>query len=705
MTDRLPAGRCGDFFRVAVGWSDATRHGGALSGRLFRLVREVLYPRTTERLQRARADEVGVDELCALVAADRASDEHAAVLGDPSFHRPDEHAVAPRTLHVTSTLSGDTARVPLAGLYAHDVAAALRGHDGGPALLQRMVEEAASSLVNEYAIRVNGGPARSRVEGAHPLFVGHACVTWASGDLRLWSDPFLPPKSPHYPRRYQPLGPLDFPERAHAVLLTHSHPDHFDPGSLMLFPADTQFFIPEIRHESSLSLNLRLRLQQLGFSRIEALPWWGARRVGPFEVVALPFYGEQPLGWGGAPLAEYNRGNTYAVRTPGGRLDVLLADSGPDPRCSVEQHARALRRELGRVDTLFANHRRWRLMPPQYLLTSVPQYLCHVPAEEMGIQQQIMMGPEQTAAFAEAVGARHVVPYAMGGARWHEEVGLGYDHLAPRRSTDFDANPHDLATVVEDQGNRLRRSFRPVVLAAGQSLVDDRAALAEGLRLPGPGDYRRRAPQRPLACIAVVGPAVQAETIGHLASLTTLDPAAFIIASPGFCEVYTSAGKPGELLRVMLARYLEHVDAVVTRRVRAWTAAPFSGSPGWASRFTRAHAAAFAGLRDGEDVVEVLRRVCGGLGRAPRALTTVLERELLGGAGSRPTRVRKGGGLLAGVPRAAPLIRRYGETTVLRGLLITKLIHNIVQTARAMGRGERLADEPAVYAAVLGAAE
>ncbi len=685
---RPARGPVGDWFRVGLEWSDATTHGTTLSGRLFPRVREVLYPRTTARLLAASGHVVAIDELCALVAEDRASEAHAEIVADPEFMAPDEQRVSPHALHVRSQLTGDAVRVPLAGRVAHELAAALRepamAGAGSPELLRRLVDETAAEARARGLARV----LRRSPHDGRALYIGHACVTWTCGELRLWCDPFLPPKSPRYPSRYPPLGPLDFPERAHAVLLTHSHPDHFDPASLLLFPADTLILIPEIARESLLSVNLRLRLQQLGFTRVEAMPWWSARRIGGFEVSALPFYGEQPLGWGGEPLTTHNCGNTYAVREPGGRLDLLLADSGPDPRMSVEQHARALRRALGRVDTLFANHRRWRLYPPQYLLTSVPQYLCHVPAAELGIQQQIMMDPEQVAGFAEAVAARHVVPYAMGGARWHEELGLGFDHLSRRRSTAFDASPHDLCAEVDGQRDiRVRRSFTPVVLAAGQALGSDGVPrLAPGLRLPGPGEFRRARAEAAPRCIAVHGSGVTPTLTRHLVALTTLDPGAFLIASAGFVELHGTPGPPGELLRVMLARYLESIDAVQARRARPLTGAPFD-APRWSRRFHAAHLAVFTALRGGEDLVIALRPVCAGLGAGPPELLDALRRQLLGGQ-----------------RRAAPLIRRHGPEAVLRGLLAVKLIHNMCLTHRSIGEVDGI-EEAAVFAAVLGASE
>ncbi len=664
-------------------------------------------------------------ELCSLVHADRDDEDHARIVADPDFFYPDARAVTPRAVQLSSTITGESVSIALGPRRAVEVGAALRGGPGPHALIRLLADTTAHLRAHGLARPLARGPVDPQ-----PLYIGHACVTWTDGEQRLWCDPFLPPRSPRYPRRYQPLGPLDFPERSHVVAFTHSHPDHFDPASLLLFPTDTLFLVPDIPRESLLSVDLALRLRQLGFERIETLPWWSRRQLGAFEISALPFHGEQPLGSGGEALAEYNRGNTYAVRDPHGRLTLLLADSGADPRSTVQQYARRLRSELGRVDTVFANHRRWRLHPPQYLLTSVPQYLCHVPTSELGVRQQIMMEPDELAALAETLQARHVVPYAMGGARWHEELGLGFDHLTPRTATDFDASPHELTNTLEGQrGITLRRSFTPVVLAAGQRLdADGTAALTPGLQLPAADEW---APQRTFPahpCWSVHGPAVTPALIGQLAALTTLDPAAFLISSPGFCEVHSSPGQPGEFLRVMLARYLAPLPAILARRARPLTGEPFNRSRRWSARYREAHALAFHALR-GEAPFPQLRRICASLGPTPPALLAELQRHLLAGEpppaktppaktppaktppGKAPRHVRRARRwtrhahpilppIFAGLPAAAPLVARHGPAAVLRALTIVRLLHNMYLTTCSMGQPPA-ASEAAFFAAVL----
>src|SRR5207245_2356253 len=106
-------------------------------------------------------------------------------------------------------------------------------------------------------------------------------------------DPWFFPSARRYPRDYQPLqrrhlGSVD------AVAITHSHPDHFDPGSLLQFHRDTLMIVPRVPRETLLSWDLSYRLSELGFRKIVELDWWKSRRVGDITVTALPFYGEQP---------------------------------------------------------------------------------------------------------------------------------------------------------------------------------------------------------------------------------------------------------------------------------------------------------------------------------------------------------------------------------------------------------------------------
>ena len=675
-----------DFVDIRIQWSDATPFGATLSGRAQAFVREALYPRATRRLLALRGVAQGrarppIGELARLVLRDRATAAHQRALAEPGFWYPDEDRVTPATLRLTSVFTNATLALPLGAGGVAALRRALAG-DGadGPWMLRRLLDETAAAARAAGFAPPPAAPAPAR---RHPLFVGHGCVTWSDGEVRLWSDPFLRPKSPRYPRRYQPLGPSDFPEARHAVLLTHTHPDHFDPGSLLRFPGDTLFLVPVIERESLLSVNVRRRLAQLGCANVVPLAWGERRAIGAFEVTALPFYGEQPVGWGQSALAEYNRGNTWAVRDRDGRVTLLLADSGSDPRMEILEHARRLRRELGRVDVLFSNHRRWRLYPPQYLPSSVPQYLCYVPDAALALPQRIMLEPRELAAVAETLGARWVVPYAMGGARWYAELGLGYDPLAAGRpATAFDASPRELGALAR------RRPFRAAPLHAGQALAPRGPRWPRGSAPPRAGGFAPRRRARPPAWLALAGPAVTRAFLQDAARATTLDRGAFLVSSDDFCEIHTSPGRPGELARAVLASLVAQAGAVTLAHDAPITGAAFAHDPRAAALFRRTHAEAFRALVAGADPLDALRRIARRppFRRLAPGLVARLRRSWLG----REDRAAR-----------ARFVRAFGGAATDRALLLAKLVHNLYRTSAALGVAGLPKDEEDWHRAVL----
>ena len=165
------------------------------------------------------------------------------------------------------------------------------------------------------------------------LFVGHNTVLVASAQARVLVDPYFRPAHAldvdYPPMQPKDLGPVD------AVVITHSHGDHFHLGSLLQLPRDTRIFVPAVRRESLFSTDCVLRLTQLGYTRVEALAWGEERRVGDLTVRALPFYGEQPTDGEGLYPGLFNEGNTWLVRAPGFSA-AFFADAGHDVRGDME---------------------------------------------------------------------------------------------------------------------------------------------------------------------------------------------------------------------------------------------------------------------------------------------------------------------------------------------------------------------------------
>jgi L-ascorbate metabolism protein UlaG (beta-lactamase superfamily) len=319
-------------------------------------------------------------------------------------------------------------------------------------------------------------------------FVGHNTVVVRTPSTRVILDPFLLAGGPKFPPTYQPiplrdLGPVD------AVLITHSHPDHFHPASLLQFPPDTHLIVPRVDRETLLTVALERRLRELGFAHISALDWWQSTRVGDVEVHALPFYGEQPTDGERLHPGIRNAGNTYLVRTPNFSA-AFLVDSGRDGQGDVRDVAARARARLGAVDFVFAGYRGWLTYPAQLLFSSVARYLLFVPPALWGVRQQLMNTADDAVDVAERWGARYLVPYADGGAPWYWRIGLG-----PRLDDEaaetfgFDPFPERVLAAARRRtqshdGQTLGSPVRPLLLRPGDS-VRHAAAEATVLRIPG----------------------------------------------------------------------------------------------------------------------------------------------------------------------------------------------------------------------------
>jgi L-ascorbate metabolism protein UlaG (beta-lactamase superfamily) len=254
-------------------------------------------------------------------------------------------------------------------------------------------------------------------------FLGHNTVLARAEGSSVLIDPFLRPASSAWPENYQPMGVADLGP-VDAVCITHSHPDHFDPATLLQLPRSTPIIVPELERETLLAVAMEHRLKELGFEDVRSLRWWSSAKFGCLEVTAIPFHGEQPTDGEVLHPEIRNMGNTYVVRAPGWSA-AFLADSGRDHLGDVRQVAEKWRHEREPVDVVFGGYRGWTTYPPLLLRSSVARYVLFVPPDQWSIRQRLMNDAEGLIDSAERFGARWVVPYADGGAPWFWSIGLG----------------------------------------------------------------------------------------------------------------------------------------------------------------------------------------------------------------------------------------------------------------------------------------
>ncbi|MYW00089.1 MBL fold metallo-hydrolase [Streptomyces sp. SID3343] len=309
--------------------------------------------------------------------------------------------------------------------WVHRVIAELCGPNG--TARGDLVDPRARALVDELRgagilCPVEAEPVSEAADGELE-FVGHNTVVVRSRRATLVVDPLFFAHDPGHPDGYQPLRPADLGP-LDAVLITHSHPDHFAPASLLRLPPTTRVVVPRVERETVLTVDMARRLRELGFDNVTELDWWQSTLVDDIEVHALPFHGEQPTDGPVLHPDIRNHGNTYLVRTPT-LSAAFLADSGRDGQGEVREVAAQARARLGPVDVLFCGYRGWLIYPVQLLFTSVARYLAFVPPEQWNCRQRLMTTADEAVDIAERWGARRLVPYADGGAPWHWRVGLG----------------------------------------------------------------------------------------------------------------------------------------------------------------------------------------------------------------------------------------------------------------------------------------
>jgi L-ascorbate metabolism protein UlaG (beta-lactamase superfamily) len=300
-------------------------------------------------------------------------------------------------------------------------------------------------------------------------YVGHNTTLIRGRDASVLIDPYFRPASLFDLPTYQPMQPRDL-GRVSAVLITHSHGDHFHLGSLLQLPPQTRFFVPPVERESLFSTDCAERLRQLGFAHVEALDWWDSREVADLTVQALPFFGEQPTDEEGVHHARglRNVGSTWKVTARHGRY-AFFADAGHDVAGDMK---RVCARAKG-VDVLFCGVRGFRLEPLFFGNTTLGAFLIDVPQRALTTPQQLMADGPQALDYAKRLGAHTLVPCADGGAPWYWREGMGpkypgYPGEPVLGASRLDENPD--ADPFPERIERQRGDPRLAILRPGQDL-------------------------------------------------------------------------------------------------------------------------------------------------------------------------------------------------------------------------------------------
>lgn len=464
--------------RLWLAYEDRTAFGSAVGGRCDETIRALCAPivRTAARRGIVHVVEHGPDLLARAMRHGRLRELYArpGVLTQ-AFLFPRASDVAPQAL-VVQRRGGAPRRVPLSRELTRDLAAWLgEWRSRAPAPRSPAARRLRDALVTLGAVPAR--PSRSPLRLGDATLIGHATVRLATRTRSLLFDPFLLPPDGAYPPAYQPLTAGDL-GRPDAVFITHSHPDHFDIGTLLQLGADTPICVPAVPRESILAVDMLRRLREVGFRKVRTVDWGEEVRVGDFRVRALPFYGEQPTTDDVLHPEVRNLGNTYLVTEPRRRY-VLTVDGGRDQAGDLKRACFEARRRFGPAQVVFGGYRGFALYPVHYLFSSIARFLPFVPPSAWGVRQKIMGDAADLVDVAEIWGAAHVIPYADGGAPWYWNHGLGPRLDAPASSPgekETDPRPEQVREVAESRsssprGGTIRSTVTVDLLRPGDSLV------------------------------------------------------------------------------------------------------------------------------------------------------------------------------------------------------------------------------------------
>ena len=480
---------------LASARTEAAHHedlGCSIQGPSSRAVRRALAP--LKRAVQSLGPEAATAQAVTLIRALEATPRYRALCRErtrrlgrsvlrPEVLFPDAKRQCPTVLHLRREELGLDVPVRAAewprvldffqALARGETLAALRRHRAPAGLLEEL--QGAGWLVPwEAAVKA---PAY----GA--LFIGHNTVLVSGGRARVLVDPYFRPQSVLDVPTYLPLQPRDVGP-VDAVVVTHSHGDHFHLGSLLALGRETPIFVPFVARESLFSTDCALRLRQLGFTRAEPLKWGESRQVGDVRIEAHPFFGEQPTDGEGVHPGLVNAGNTWRLSTPRFAA-AFYADAGHDARGDM----RTVSSRLEPVDVLFCGIRGFRLRPILFGLTTLEAFLVDVPLAALTHPQQLMAGPEEAMDFAARMDARLVVPCADGGAPWYWREGMGPPYPgypgASAAGVSLAAENPDADPFPERLLEVRAGPSRPFILRPGEALTLDRNATPRRTRFPG----------------------------------------------------------------------------------------------------------------------------------------------------------------------------------------------------------------------------
>jgi glyoxylase-like metal-dependent hydrolase (beta-lactamase superfamily II) len=282
---------------------------------------------------------------------------------------------------------------------------ALAGAFSGPSDLREKLKAAqflgAISPQDPLSIRL-------RRPGIHRL--QHASLLFNTETTSVTIDPNF-----SYAQTQRWLGLQHYPE-VDAILISHSHRDHFCLASLLQFPRSTKIVVPVVKRASMLCFPMAKLLRDAGFTDVVEAPWYSELSVGDVHIAVYPFYGEQPWISHPAPVSELrNHGNTYVI-TAGGIRSWVLIDSGKEYGHAMVDECAAVLKRHGHIDVLLSNLRAFGWHPGQidgsgrYLFCFSKEFLAT--PDRWPKRHPMALGPNGVREVIDRLKPSYFLPYA-----------------------------------------------------------------------------------------------------------------------------------------------------------------------------------------------------------------------------------------------------------------------------------------------------
>lgn len=111
------------------------------------------------------------------------------------------------------------------------------------------------------------------------LFIGHSTLKVEIAGLSLLIDPYFAIKAGPFKRIKELKITIDEVLPIDAVLVSHTHPDHFDKEAMRKIKRDTKILIPDDQKDKAM---------QLGFTNVKGTVPWKPYNVGNIVVYGVP---------------------------------------------------------------------------------------------------------------------------------------------------------------------------------------------------------------------------------------------------------------------------------------------------------------------------------------------------------------------------------------------------------------------------------